>query len=78
MSIYKIYMKKNIHAIKDVRSIPYFHKFYLEQAMVQKHLECDEFFNTYMNAYSNRMFLAIDAKVSRNMFFHHTCSKFMN
>jgi hypothetical protein len=30
---------------------------YLEQAMVQKHLECDELFNTLKSTRSNRMFL---------------------
>jgi len=47
--------------------------------MVQRHLESDRIFKEDIKDYSfTECISQLIAKVSRNMSFHHTCSKVMN
>jgi len=47
--------------------------------MAQKHLESDILFEiVFVSVFFTEGIFIVFAKVSRNMFFLHTCSKFMN
>jgi hypothetical protein len=47
--------------------------------MVQRHLECDRIFENKINDdYFTECISELISKVSRNMSFYHTYSKFMN
>jgi hypothetical protein len=52
---------------------------YLEQAMVQRHLESDRIFKDDIKGhFLTECISQLIAKVSHNMSSHHTCSRFMN
>jgi hypothetical protein len=54
-------------------------KFSFEAAMVQRHLECDRILRKdNKDDYVTECISQLIAKVSRNMSFHHACSRFMN